>query len=360
MNTYRSRPVPARVGLALMFSVLGAASACANADGDTSETDSLEEAAHAAGQGSPALAQVEPAPAIDLASCDEIYSLRAYDPNNKSAPFSVPAGSELNQNLSFAPPWGDETVQAIAFIPKTDNRKVVHHWGLYLDDLYLTGWAPGGEDRPALPSDVGIELPKGAKAVKLNLHYFNKLGTTAALDQTGVDICVVKGAHLRPKTAALFTSFGSIGVGPERLMVPASVKNHAVTSTCVIEGNQPVHLLTASPHAHERAVHMTLTAKTGGKDVVLHDGSFSFNEQRAYTMPGGEVVLSPGDTVTTQCVYDNLTTKNIYFGESTQTEMCFIMVAYYPKGAFTCKGGGLFGSTGGPLRSPTATDHEIK
>ena len=258
------------------------------------------------------------------------------------------------------PPCGDQVVQAIAFIPQTDNRKVVHHWGLYLDDLYLTGWAPGGEDRPALPKDVGIDLPRTAKAVKLNLHYFNKLGTEAAPDRTGVDICVVKGAHLRPKTAALFTSFGSIGVGPERLMVPANVKNHAVTSTCVIEGTQPVHLITASPHAHERAVHMRLTAKTGGQDVVLHDAPFSFYEQRAYNMPGGEVTLQPGDVVTTQCVYDNPTNKNVYFGESTQTEMCFIMVSYYPKGAFTCKGGGLFGSTGGPLRSPTASDHEIK
>ena len=262
--------------------------------------------------------------------------------------------------MSFEPPWAGKDVQAIAFIPVTDNRKVVHHWGFYADDLYLTGWAPGGEERPALPSDVGIELPRDTKVVKLNLHYFNKTGTTDALDRTGVDICVVKGKNLRPKIAALFTSFGSIGVGTERLMAPAGAKDYAVTSTCEIQGNQPVHLLTASPHAHGYAVHMSLTAKKSGEDLVLHDGPFVFTEQRAYTLPGGDVVLNPGDVVTTRCVYDNPTTKNVYFGESTTSEMCFIMVAYYPKGAFTCKGGGLFGSQGGPLRSPTSSDHEIE
>jgi hypothetical protein len=340
----------ARFGRIAILSGLGVVGGCAT----------IDESMDAPAPGATAQAQVTEVVPAGRPGCDEVYRIRAYDPADKTRPFTVPAGSELNQNLTFEPPWGDEVVQAIAFIPQTDNRKVVHHWGLYLDDLYLTGWAPGGEDRPSLPSDVGIELPRGAKAVKLNLHYFNKLSAEPALDSTGVDICVVKGANLRPKPAALFTSFGSIGVGPERLMAPAGAKDYAVTSTCVIEGNQPVHLLTASPHAHGFAVHMSLTATKAGQPLVLHDGPFLFEEQRAYTLPGGEVVLNPGDVVTTRCVYDNPTTKNIYFGESTTSEMCFIMVAYYPKGAFTCKGGGLFGSSGGPLRSPTATDHEIE
>ena len=83
-------------------------------------------------------------------------------------------------------------------------------------------------------------------------------------------------------------------------------------------------------------------------------------QERVFALPGGEIVLNPGDVVTTQCVYDNPTTKNVYFGESTTSEMCFIMATYYPKGVFSCKGGGLFGSSGGPLRSPTASDHEIE
>ena len=48
----------------------------------------------------------------------------------------------------------------------------------------------------------------------------------------------------------------------------------------------------------------------------------------------------PGDVLTTHCTYDNQTGHNVTFGESSDDEMCFSDLFYYPaQGAnFVCSG----------------------
>ncbi|MET0343552.1 MAG: hypothetical protein ABW252_21250, partial [Polyangiales bacterium] len=93
-------------------------------------------------------------------------------------------------------------------------------------------------------------------------------------------------------------------------------------------------------------VRMRFTATKGGQEIVMHDAPFKFGEQGSYPLAGGELVLNPGDKITTQCFYTNPTRKNITFGESTEDEMCFNFARYYPKGALRC-GGGALGGLGG-------------
>ena len=67
----------------------------------------------------------------------------------------------------------------------------------------------------------------------------------------------------------------------------------------------------------------------------MHEGPFNFDEQSSYPMEK-ELILNTGDTVTTTCIFDNPTSRNVTFGESTTNEMCFNFAVYYPMGAFTC------------------------
>ena len=138
-------------------------------------------------------------------------------------------------------------------------------------------------------------------------------------------------------------------IGARGILAPAGAKNAPITSTCTLSGTEPVHLLTAAPHAHTYATHMKFTVKKkSGEEIVMHDAPFRFGEQGTYPLPGGEIVLNAGDSVTTQCFYTNPTTKNITFGESTEDEMCFNFATYYPKGSLKCSGG-LFGGGGLPF-----------
>jgi len=236
-------------------------------------------------------------------------------------------------------------VQAIAFRPITDNAKVLHHWILYANGGgFLTGWAPGDDERTPFPADVGMEMPTGAGSLRLDMHYFNTNSPTAAADKSGVEVCVVKGAHLRKNSAAVTMSLTSIGgLGG---LAPANTANHDAVGTCVVNATQPVHLMAAAPHAHKYAVHMKFTVKRkDGTEVVMHDAPFQFGEQGTYALDP-EVIVNTGDVITTTCTYTNNTNKNITFGESTTNEMCFNFAPYWPKGAFSCGGagaGGLFG-----------------
>jgi hypothetical protein len=276
----------------------------------------------------------------DPSLCDEIYRISSHSPSDPNAPYSVPAGREINTLVSIDAPWGNEPIQAIAFKPFTDNAKVLHHWILNGKGAFLSGWAPGDDEHPALPDDVAVDMPSGARSMSLNLHYYNTKGSKTELDRSGVDVCALKKAHFRPKLAA--TAMGLASIGQGGVLAPAGAVNKAITSVCTLSGTEPVHLLTANPHAHTYAVHMKFTATVGGKEIVMHDAPFKFGEQGSYPVPGGEIVLNPGDKITTQCVYTNPTRKNITFGESTEDEMCFNFARYYPKGALRC-GGGLGG-----------------
>lgn len=270
--------------------------------------------------------------------CDEVYELRSRGPGGASVPYQVGLG-ETHPQIAIDPPWGATKVQAIAFKPITDNGKVLHHWILYAGMSMLTGWAPGDDEDQPYPANVGMDMPSTRNGLRLDMHYWNQGGTPAP-DRSGVAVCVVKGAKLRPLSAAVmmgFTSFGPI-------LAPANKRGHESTGTCRVTTTKPVHLMTASPHAHQYAKHMRFTVtRANGQKIVMHDGPFKFGEQGTYQLTP-EVILNTGDTVTTTCIYDNPTSRNITFGESTNNEMCFNFAVYYPKGALSCGGaGGILG-----------------
>jgi len=277
--------------------------------------------------------------------CDAVYKVLATD--GKGGKFQVPVGENHPQVIVDAP-WGNDDVQAIAFRPITDNAKVLHHWILYDNGEgtftfgqvgtgpFLSGWAPGDNLHKAFPENVGMAMPKGAQSLRLDMHYFNTASDAhIEEDASGVEVCVVKGEHLRPEVAEVSQRFSNI----TNLQIPPQVANYAITSDCKVVADEPVHLMTASPHAHKLAVHMKFTVKkASGEEIVMHDNDFQFGEQQSYSL-APEIIVETGDVVTTTCTYTNPTNSTVTFGESTTSEMCFNFAVYYPKGALNCRGG---------------------
>lgn len=291
------------------------------------------------GEGTPTTDENGRVDGWDPTACDKIYEIRSH--GTGTGPYSVPPGQEVHPQISIDAPWGTEKVQAIGFKPYTDNKKVLHHWILNgAGRTFLAGWAPGDEARPPFPKDVGMEMPTGARAFTLDMHYNSLQEKAANMDTSGVDICVVKGANLRPKVAAVTMGFATIGNGG--VLAAAGAKNAPVTGTCNVTAREPVHLLTAAPHAHTLATHMKFTVTKKDKtEIVMHDEDFAFGEQGTYPLEGGEVILETGDVVKTTCYFTNPSARNVTFGESTTNEMCFNFALYYPKGSLSCGGGGI-------------------
>jgi hypothetical protein len=284
-----------------------------------------------------ACAPTAPHPNTDAAwppaeGCDAIYKITAHGEGGLDTPLAVDPKQEIHPQMDFDAPWGDEKVQAIQFRVITDNKKVLHHWILYAGSAFLTGWAPGDEERPPFPADVGMDLPTGAGALRLDMHYNSLTATQTEMDKSGVEICVVKGARLRKNSAAITMSFAVIGFP----LVPANVSNYQATSKCKIVADQPIHLMSASPHSHTYAVgHKFTVTKKDGTEIVMLDKPFQFGEQKSYPLEK-EQILESGDTVTTTCIYTNKGNTDISFGENTGDEMCFNFASYYPKDGFSC------------------------
>lgn len=269
------------------------------------------------------------------AGCDQVYELRAGDNGQKAV---IKAGTETHPQFYIDAPWGDEKVQAIAFRPITDNTKVLHHWIVYENSgvgAFITGWAPGQDDTrlKPLPDNIGIYLPTGKRALRLDMHYFNLQGTQDEQDASGVEVCVTKTP--RPVTATTFQNFSALP-----FIAPGADVD--ISGSCQVQLTEPVFLMASSPHAHTLATWAKLTVQRGDQTIVLHDKAFRFEEQTATTFdPYFE--LKNGDVVTTTCHFKNDTTRLITFSESTTGEMCFNFTPYYPMGALSCAGAGAFG-----------------
>lgn len=259
--------------------------------------------------------------------CEDIYTVVAHDPDDTSKPFTIPPNSEIHPYIIVDAPWGDDEVQLLATRPITDNEAAIHHWILWesKDRINLTFWAPGATG-DSFPDDVGLYMPKGKASMGLDMHYYNLNNDKPVYDRSGLQMCVTR-KHKREKMATLYGLFGNA-------TVPANQR--VVNSTsCTVKGE--LHLLGVNPHMHRRGVHGHLDLRRAGMDPtqVLYDGPFSFEEQ---TMkPLEDTVIKEGDVFTTTCTFENMTDRNVSFGEGTDDEMCINWIRYYPKGGFSCQ-----------------------
>jgi hypothetical protein len=270
----------------------------------------------------------------------ECFKLVAHSGDLKT-PYSVGVASDAYFNFTFAAPW-KSMAYGIAFKPIIDNADVIHHWLLFQDDVpgipnsvtgsigahpvgqLLTGWAPGGDtvDFRDSKADVGLELPGDGTTYTMEYHYNSS--DIAAKDASGVEVCVTR---KKPKHVA-----GLSWLGYDQLLIPAE----KWTGTCSPLAQEPIHILSVTPHMHVQGRHMkaVINRKDGAKET-LHDLKFDFDFQKSYNK---SAVLMPGDSITTECTF----AKPMSFGTQTDAEMCYLFTMAYPKGAL--KGLDLWGT----------------
>ena len=265
--------------------------------------------------------------AIETASsgpgCDATYRFLA---NDLGAPHSVAAQYEGYREFLFEVPWQAE-VQAIALRPIVDNTKVVHHFTLYDDkSAHLAHWAPGAV-ATVLPEDVGIYLPAKGR-FKLEIHYYNHARDAQPQDdQSGFEVCITR--TKRRHTAGMFPFTATANA-------PAGRVTENV-STCRVSAPTEVHVIAHAPHMHKLGTHARLEVlRADGTLELLHDRAFAFDDQRDYPLA---LLLRDGDRVRTTCVYDNPGTRDVTFGPSSDDEMCFDFVTYYPRCSLHCTSG---------------------
>ena len=181
------------------------------------------------------------------------------------------------------------------------------------------------------PAGIGLRLPKGTRLLN-NLHLYN------ATDQpmTGRS-----GALAKPAAPGSLQNFAELVLaGPTiGLTVPTGVSTQQGTCNISSITNAPVQVFALSQHMHKLGTHMKSVITRGASEIVLQDIAYDFSSQKFHHTPQ-LVELMPSDTLTTFCTFNNTTGAQVGFGESSDDEMCFTDLYYYPaKGAnYICSG----------------------
>jgi hypothetical protein len=355
--------------------VFGAAGA--QAEATSPRVDPARSAAQPQPEASPSMqpqsaprAAAEPGPAANgggedywPTDCEQRIAFRAHDVAGiDHGKYRVPQDSQYLATFYFKAPWSGD-MQLLKSRAILDNKKIVHHWFIWGTDStlardgevrgtpekgadtlggesYIASGVPGGND-VNLPSNVGIRMPSGKNLLlELEIHYSN-FGGGEEEDASGIELCIT--SKTRPIEAAVHS------LGRSSFDLPPHVRTDIV-STCTPNAmTKPVHIVGVTPHMHLTGVHSKLVLnRKSGEQLTLLDKPFAFQDQRTYAMPedgsAADVVMNPGDTLTSTCSYDNTTDSTISVGEHAEDEMCLIGVLAWPAGELHNSLGSLLGA----------------
>lgn len=296
-----------------------------------------------AAQGDPAMegAPLDTGPKIALSRVDRTLPI----------PVEYTPQSEPDDYRCFLVDWPEtETTFVTGFRANPGNLAVVHHVIAFLADTtqvddaealddaeegpgytcyggpgfqgsWLGAWAPGGNGSD-FPAGTGIRVEPGSKVV-LQIHY-NTLAAGPQPDRTSmdfkVDASVEKEAWVQPWANPQWL------VG-DKMSIPAATADvsHAwgYDPTKVLGDGGALKVYSAALHMHQlgTAARLDVERKDGGSECLLDIPRWDFNWQGTYAFATPQVV-QPGDKIRVECHWNNTTTADVAWGESTTDEMC--------------------------------------
>ena len=286
-------------------------------------------------------------------TCYQFLKHGAQSPTD-TTPMVTPNG-EFYVTFYYKAPW-TEPVVATRWRTVYDQTQILHHWLLYestaaasKDGTYdqplaasnllagahttagnlVAGWAVGG-GAEIFPKGVGMKMQPPGGMFELEWHLFNSTGGDVA-DRSGIEICVVPESAVDPKYIASMTWLGS-----EQLVIPPG-KTTKCSGTCnpSFKGGGPATIITWVPHMHLIGVHMdTWVNHPDGSQDHIFDEPFQFDFQISHRQ-NPPYVVNQGDTLLTTCTFNNTTSNQVLFGQSTTMEMCYQFVVAYPVDSLT-------------------------
>lgn len=120
----------------------------------------------------------------------------------------------------------------------------------------------------------------------------------------------------------------------DRARLDGSLPPHQATDIlahCTPRYDGDIHLIQMLPHMHARGTRLTtVVERASNARETLIDVPFDFNNQIHHAT---DMVLKPGDRLTTTCHFQNDTDRVISYGTATENEMCGITLTAWPAGS---------------------------
>lgn len=200
---------------------------------------------------------------------------------------------------------------------------------------YYAAWAIGG-GAFNLPDDAGLPMGAGEGSLKwgvLQIHYDNPAELEGVRDNSGLRFYYTN--QLRKYDA------GILAAGPivDYISIPPNKENYLVETRCPKEcienkledKEDNIKIFGVFQHMHLLGSELITDVSHGfGKQEELFAlRYYNFDFQNTYRIP--EVTIGWGDEIHVRCYYNSIGRSNSTLGGlSTQEEMCFSYLYYYP------------------------------
>ncbi|KAI9347717.1 PHM/PNGase F domain-containing protein [Obelidium mucronatum] len=204
-----------------------------------------------------------------------------------------------------------------------------------LSFIVTLAWVPGA-GMQVYPAEAGFAIGTGVSAIKyfsLQIHYNNQDYLQNLIDSSGMRIFYT--TQLRPNDIGVLT------LGSQEIRIPGNSPNYTSTpwsvcpSGCTQQFTQNLTVVSNGFHMHALGYNVTTRQIRNGKELrpLGVRSYYNFYYQGSSPPDDSNTVIMPGDTLLTQCYFlptERIRTNATKFGESTNDEMCFNFVTYYP------------------------------
>lgn len=272
----------------------------------------------------------------------------------KTDGFMLAPGQEVYKCQNFDNPFGGKDTPVNRIV--TDMAKGSHHLHVYdltegtsrsledctISDFHALTHAAGKPHTETTYPDGMATKIKGSTGLRIQLHYLNP-----GVDTLPVGATLKMSPVANPSTVTKWVA--ELYFNRIQLSVPPG-QGQQVKSTCAIPTTYgQIGLVYGGTHMHMRGVREQAQSSTGAMlaDVDTWDEppGIAYNPF---------VMLSPGDTITWTCTYNNSTSKTFTFGESaSDNEMCIYLARYYSSDQndtqLTCQAPSEMGGTARPM-----------
>ena len=250
-------------------------------------------------------------------------------------PFVVPAQGTVEYVHIRVPTHFKEDIWVQAAEARPQDRSVVHHIIIYLDDHkglrgglgnedgHLCGYAPG--DMPSVyPEGSAKKIPAGSDLI-FEIHY-TPIGKIR-IDRPKVGLILARKPveHVAHTMAVAFPKFE----------IPAGAASHPVESTFTFP--RDAHMLSFMPHMHLRGKSFRYEAvfPDGRKETLLNVPAYDFGWQSYYTL-AKPLAMPKGTVINCFAQFDNSANnpynpdpaKVVRWGDQTWQEMMIGYIDY--------------------------------
>jgi hypothetical protein len=249
-----------------------------------------------------------------------------------SSTYDLQPGEELYMCYQFYSPKDAVAITKVESI----SMPGVHHMGIYqafgrneedaphecmtlIKDTWLPVWGSGtGSPELTLPDGTGFVIQPQTQYI-LQLHLQN---TTDGVLKIRGGVNLTYNHDVTNVTPAGMYAFGTF-----RMTIPPTTTDYQVPIDC--QPGKLMNVFAVFPHMHKIGTKLEVTRAIPGSDPApfYKIDPWVFGNQ---PMDPLFATSNPGDQFHLVCHYNNPTANAVTYGESSDNEMCFFVLFYYP------------------------------